>query len=64
MSTAAEVTLTIKVPVRDSWGDDCTIGQLRSQASDCAVRRIASLINQTDMKITGVVKVNAVCTEK
>jgi len=36
MSATAVVTVTLKINVTDTWGDDCTVGQVKKQALDSA----------------------------
>lgn len=40
VSTVARVTLTIEIDVADSWGDDCTTGQVERQARESAVAAV------------------------
>jgi hypothetical protein len=45
MSATVLVSLTLEVLVGESWGDDCTIGQIRKQAGDAAEARIRRLLD-------------------
>jgi len=36
MSVHAEVHVKLKIAVRDSWGDGCTVAQIKKQALDSA----------------------------
>lgn len=36
MTVHAEVHVKLKIAVRDSWGDDCTVAQIKKQALDSA----------------------------
>lgn len=36
MSAHAVVRITVEIPLDDSWGDDCTVAQIRKQAQDGA----------------------------
>ena len=38
----AVVTLTLSVPVRDFWGEDCTVGQIHKQAIQSALAILAA----------------------
>ena len=35
-TTTAVVTVTLEIKVDSSWGDDCTVGQVKKQAIDGA----------------------------
>ena len=51
MSAKAIVRLTLEVNVTDTWGDDCTVGQVKKQARHSAVRQISSLLNDGSQSI-------------
>ncbi len=36
MTVHAEVHVKLKIAVNDSWGDDCTVAQIKMQALDSA----------------------------
>ena len=45
-SAHAEVVLTIRVQVNDSWGKTCSIEQVHQQAAESAVGRIIDLASK------------------
>lgn len=61
MSTNAKVTVTVVVPCSvGTWGDDCTIGQIRDQAIMDAKEQLQKLFDGTAIRIDGERKVTAV----
>ena len=42
------VQVTLAVQIKESWGDDCTLGQLRKQAAEAAHMRIERLFQGAD----------------
>lgn len=36
MTVHAEIHVKLKIAVTDSWGDDCTVAQIKKQALDSA----------------------------
>ena len=44
MSAKAIVRLLVEINVPDTWGDDCTIGQVKKQAKHSAIRTVSSIM--------------------
>lgn len=48
MSTArAKVIVTIEVSLTDTWGTDCTVGQIQKQAKDGALGKLRKMAENT-----------------
>lgn len=47
-SSYAEVTVTIRVKNIGSWGNDCTVGQVRDQAARTALLKIQNLLEHCE----------------
>ena len=53
MTVHAEVHVKLKIAVRDSWGDNCTVAQVKKQALDSANSVLkAQLSNNQDISMT------------
>lgn len=59
-TATARVTLTIDIRVNGSWGEECTIGQMRDQAKAAAEGAIKRAMQNYDAKIIGEMKVASV----
>jgi len=46
-----KVTMVVEVSLYNSWGDDCTIGQLKKQAKDDAANKLIKALEHIDAKI-------------
>lgn len=60
MAATARATVTIEIPINDSWGEDCTVGQIYKQAEDSARGKIAKMTGAVikDIKIDAVIYPN------
>jgi hypothetical protein len=57
----ARVTLTVVVEhAGGAWGDDCTLGQLRTQAAREAVERVVKMSIGPGIRIVGTPRVDAI----
>jgi len=69
VTARARVTVTIEMPVEDTWGDDCDIAQVQKQAKDTAFGylsaspKIGSMLQIGQAKIIGEMKVVAILVE-
>ena len=59
MSASARVQVTLLVSDLGTWGEDCTVGQIRKQAVEAAHRKVAALIGASgndlrSIKVSGV----------
>jgi hypothetical protein len=61
---SAKVTLTVEVPVRSGWGQDCPISQVHRQAADEAWLTVTKLVESSGVRIVGTPKVQAVLVER
>lgn len=58
----ARVTVTLEITTHDVWGPDCTVGQIKKQATEAAIGMVHRGIR--DPKIVGEPKVVGVLTEE
>ena len=64
MSASAIVTLKIEVHIRRSWGDDCTVAQVKAQARDSALRTVGAWVeNKSNIKLVSEPEVQAIYEE-
>lgn len=50
-TTYAEATITLRLSNLGTWGDECTAGQIRDQATEAALRMIRQmLLDKADIK--------------
>jgi hypothetical protein len=58
----ARVTLTLEIPISSTWGDKCEVGQVRQQATEEALGKIARFAekNQFRAKVIGTPKVTMI----
>ena len=64
MSASAIVTLRVEVSIMQSWGDDCTVAQVKKQARDSALRIVGILIDKReDVKLVSQPEVKAIYEE-
>lgn len=57
MPAKARVTVTLDIDASSTWGDDCTVGQIKKQALDDANMKLTKALgSQTDIKIIGKFK--------
>ena len=52
-SSYAEATLTIRIKNIGSWGNECTVGQIRDQAARAAIKKIQSSLDDQAFEIIG-----------
>ena len=52
-SSYAEATVTIRIKNIGTWGNECTIGQMRDQAARTAIKKIHSSLDDQDFEIIG-----------
>lgn len=63
----ARVRITVEVSADGSWGGDCTLEQVRKQAMDAAVQRLASVLEREGrggILILGVERPEVVVTDE
>lgn len=46
-----KVNILVEVKLYNSWGDDCTIGQVKKQAKEDAARRLIKALDGINAKI-------------
>lgn len=65
MSVKARVVVTLDIDVDGTWGDDCTVAQVKKQAIDNANHMLTkNLTSSNDIKIVGKLScVNIIYTE-
>ncbi len=59
-STSARVTLTVEMNIRSSWGEQCTVAQVRDQAEREAREMLRSELKPTEFRIIGEPVVTAI----
>ena len=50
------VTLRVEIPIKDVWGDSCTLGSVRKDAIEEAKRKLNLCIKDTHINIVEDVK--------
>jgi hypothetical protein len=63
---SAQVTVTLRISVCDTWGADCTVKQIHSQAAASAVgilNKMRGSMSPHPVEIVGQPKVNAIFVE-
>lgn len=64
MSVTATVEVKLKIRVGSTWGDDCTVSQVKKQAMDSANVMLNRLLeNQRSKEISIVAKAECVSVE-
>lgn len=59
-TATARVTVTLDIAVHGSWGENCTIGQLRDQATESARNVLTNTLEKYDVRIIGQMQVTSV----
>ena len=48
------VQVVLSIEVRDAWGDDCTIGQVKNQGMQAATQKLRGLIAGSGVKVVSI----------
>jgi len=56
----AKVKLELELSLDDTWGDDCTVGQIHKQACDSASHTARRILGPSDFKLKSLV-VKEIC---
>ena len=51
MATTATVKVTLEIKADSTWGDDCTVGQVKKQAIDSARKIIGKALDKSPNNI-------------
>lgn len=63
-SATATVRLTVEVRNLGSWGEDCSLKQIREQATREAIQEVRGLLGRSDcIRIVGEPDVSAILTD-
>lgn len=56
--------MTVSIPAKSSWGDNCTLAQIHKQASEEAFRTINGILHGSGVSIIDTPKVKSIVSEK
>jgi len=67
MSATATVQARVEIKIDSNWGDDCTLAQVKKQATEEAIRKLKKLLSSDCVQTIGViecVRINHYTNEK
>jgi len=53
MKTSIRVQMTLEVCLVNGWSDDCTIGQMKSQAKEEGLHMVNKALNASSVNVIG-----------